>query len=90
MSDLTKKGLTKPQIEALQKMGEIDRKEAGAWHRSVVLGQRSRNAWRLYELHLVDRRDVVDKTGKTFAYEYRINDSGKEALMSIERSKTST
>ncbi len=31
-----------------------------------------------------------DKTGKAFAYEYRINDSGKEALAAIERSKTST
>jgi hypothetical protein len=89
MSEQTK-GLTKPQIEALQKLAEVDRKETGSWHRSVVLGHRSRNAWRLYELHLVDRRDVHDKTGKAFAYEYRINDSGKEALAAIERSKTST
>lgn len=70
--------LTKPQAEALFIFREIDAKQPGAWHRSAILGKRSRNAWRLLELGLVERREVLDKTGKAFAFEYRISDAGKK------------
>lgn len=79
MTDDQKK-LTKPQREALEIFAAADNKDPGSWHKPLVLAKRSRNAWRLLELGLVERRDVVDKTGKTFAYEYRINSTGRELL----------
>lgn len=77
--------LTKPQLEALVIFDELDTKNPGAWHRPLVLGKRSRNAWRLRVLGLVEHQDVFDKTGKAFAHEYRISAAGQSYLKGLNK-----
>lgn len=71
--------LTRPQRDALELLGKADDASPGAWHPPKVMGERSRNAWRLLSFGLVERQEIFDARGKVCSYEYRISESGKNA-----------